>query len=198
MEGALRFVVGLGNPGPSYRGTRHNVGRDFLDHVAEKQRESFSSLRQSEILRLPAFFGDVFVEPVTFAKLGCFMNESGPALRRLLGGEGFGVEGVLVIVDDFMLPFGSLRLRPDGSSGGHNGLKSIIETFGTESFPRLRVGVGPVPEKIDPRDFVLGRFNSTEKQKMPDLYAAMGEAVKAVLAGDIQSAMNRTNKAHFE
>lgn len=192
-----RVVVGLGNPGQKYAGTRHNAGRDFIDHVAKEHQSEFAERRQAEIIRLPAFFGLELERPVIFAKLSCYMNESGPAIQGLCDKEGAKISDVLIIVDEFMIPYGSLRLKPEGSAGGHNGLKSIIAVFGTLAFLRLRVGVGPVPPDTDFADFVLGRFTSAERESFPKLHETMAESMKRVLAGDLEKAMTFINKAHF-
>lgn len=197
MERSLRLVVGLGNPGQKYQGTRHNIGRDFIDHVASKHKAEFSQRRQAEIIRLPAFFGQELPRPVTFAKLDTYMNTSGPALQGLLDKEGAKIGDALVVVDEFMLPFGALRLRPEGSAGGHNGLKSLIEVFGTQAFARLRVGVGPLPAGVDPADFVLGRFPGAEREKFPALFDAIGAGIGRALSDDFEKAMTAVNKVHF-
>lgn len=189
-------MVGLGNPGPSYKGTRHNVGRDFIDHIARSHDVEFSSRRQTEIIRLPAFFGLELSQPVTFAKLDSFMNLSGPAIQGLADKDGVKVGDILIIVDEFMIPFGALRLRPEGSAGGHNGLKSIIETFGTAAFPRLRVGVGPVPPSTDPAEFVLARFTADERSKMETIYKAMATSLQSLITDGMAAAMNVVNKVH--
>jgi peptidyl-tRNA hydrolase, PTH1 family len=192
-----RLVVGLGNPGQKYLGTRHNVGRDFIGHVARENNAEFSERPQADTFRLGTFFGLELPRPVVFARLGTFMNSSGPALQGLLAKEGAKIGETLVIVDEFMIPFGALRLRPDGSAGGHNGMKSIIETFGSQDFPRLRVGVGPVPEGVDPADFVLDRFAAAERAKMPELFAALAHSLKSLFSDGVERAMNAVNKAHI-
>jgi peptidyl-tRNA hydrolase, PTH1 family len=125
------------------------------------------------------------------------MNLSGPAIQGLADKEGAKIGDTLIIVDEFMIPFGALRLRPEGSAGGHNGMKSIIETFGSQAFPRLRVGVGPVPEGVDPADFVLGRFAPAERSKMDDLFAAMTASLKTYFSDGIDKAMSAVNKVHL-
>jgi len=193
----LRLVVGLGNPGPSYKGTRHNIGRDFIDHIARSHDVEFSSRRQTEIIRLPAFFGLDLPQPLTFAKLDSFMNLSGPAIQGLADKEGVKIGDVLIVVDEFMIPFGALRLRAEGSAGGHNGVKSIIETFGTQEFPRLRAGVGPVPASTDPAEFVLARFTADERSKMEAIYKAMATAIQSLVTDGMAKAMNAVNKLHI-
>ncbi len=167
-------LVGLGNPGPKYSGTRHNIGRMFVE-------EYFPTL--------PADLKSQF-NPVV---LGSYMNESGPALRKWSSDPSH----LLVLSDDFMIPFGTLRLRSSGSSGGHNGLNSIIETFNTEDFGRLRIGVGPVPVGEDPADFVLESFTSQEKKQFPKIFEAIAGGLKVFVSEGYERAMNTMNKAHL-
>ena len=115
----------------------------------------------------------------------------------LAAAENIAPEQILIVVDDFMIPFGTLRLRSAGSSGGHNGLKSIIEVLGTDAFGRLRAGVGPVPGGQDPADFVLEPFTKAEDAKMGDLYNAVKASLTALFTGSYQAAMNVSNRAHF-
>jgi PTH1 family peptidyl-tRNA hydrolase len=183
------WVVGLGNPGPSYEETRHNVGRDFVAYLSETNAVKFSHRRQAEILRLPSFFA---------ARLSCFMNESGGPVKALMLDQEIPAEQLLVVVDDFMIPFGTIRLRPGGSSGGHNGLKSIISALGTDQFPRLRVGVGPVREFQDPADFVLERFSKTERTALPVMYKAIEDTIAKIESDGMEKAMNWTNKSHLQ
>jgi PTH1 family peptidyl-tRNA hydrolase len=197
VSAPIRVVVGLGNPGPKYVGTRHNIGRDFIDYLAAEHQQKFIERPQAEFFRLGTFFDQELPSPVTFARLDTFMNTSGPAIQSLCSREGVKIAEVLVVVDEFMIPFGALRLRPDGSAGGHNGLKSIIETFGAQNFPRLRVGVGPVPPAIDPADFVLARFPAAERARMGDLQKAMADSLKMIFSDSFERAMNAVNKVHI-
>ncbi len=125
------------------------------------------------------------------------MNESGPALKSVMEKNQIAPHEVLVAVDDFMIPFGSLRLRSKGSSGGQNGLNSIIESLQTEEFPRLRFGVGPVPGGVDPADFVLERFSKIEDEKIPQLFQSAIEGMKILFELGMDKAMNATNKVHL-
>ena len=194
---SIRLLVGLGNPGSAYRGTRHNIGRDFVDEAAAAAKKKFEQNRQAEWVRLPVFFGEALADDVVAVRLTIYMNQSGPAIRFIADALKIPLAATLIVVDDFMIPFGTLRLRPRGSSGGHNGLKSIIETFGTEEFARLRVGVGPVPGGQDPADFVLERFTPAEDKQMPALFDAMKTAVATLLRSDVEKAMNAVNRAYF-
>lgn len=197
METALRLIVGLGNPAASYGGTRHNVGRAYIEHLQKATNTKFKASRQAEILRLPVFFDAALKEPLFCAVLSSYMNESGPALKSCLAAQGLALEHAVVIVDDFMIPFGSLRLRSKGSSGGHNGLNSIIETFGTEEFGRLRVGVGPVPAGEDPAEFVLKSFTKEEAKLLPAIFSALDDSIKTLVTMGYEKAMNQTNKSHL-
>ncbi len=146
---------------------------------------------------MPAFFNVPLEEPLLCVRLNSFMNESGPALRSVMDKHNVTAKEILVAVDDFMIPFGTLRLRPKGSSGGQNGLNSIIESLQTEEFPRLRFGVGPVPGGEDPADFVLGRFSKMEDEKMTEFFKAGISAVEVIFQQGLDKAMNTANKAHF-
>lgn len=166
------LVVGLGNPTAKYRRTRHNVGREFVEQASSQ----------------PGFI---------FATLDCFMNESGGPVKGLLRKHNLTPDKLVVVVDDFMIPFGTLRLRSEGSSGGHNGLNSIIDVLQTKNFPRLRVGVGPVPEGQDPADFVLERFTKQEDAALPKMFEAIQASLNSLAADGVQKAMSFTNKTHL-
>ncbi len=184
----LRVVVGLGNPGPRYANTRHNVGFRVVQALASRHDLAFRSSKQrAEIAR-----GAVEGIPVLLALPVTYMNESGNAVRRLL--EYYRVPPVqlLVVCDDIDLPFGTLRIRPDGSSGGHNGLRSIIGALGSEGFARLRVGVGrPETSAVG---HVLGQFSPDQVSLVPALVETAADAVTAWLQGDVRGAMDRFNR----
>lgn len=159
-----RLIVGLGNPKSSYDETRHNIGRRYVEQSGRG------------------------------VTLPCYMNESGPALQNIMRQKGLTPADILIIVDDFMIPFGTLRLRPKGSSGGHNGLKSVIETLGTEEFARLRVGIGPVPDGQDPAEFVLKPFTKTEEKEMSAVFEKISQGLDLLAREDYQKAMNEINQ----
>lgn len=126
--------------------------------------------------------------------LDCFMNESGPALKRVIEAEGVPPEKTLIVVDDFMIPLGTLRLRTKGSSGGHNGLNSIIATLGHDQFPRLRLGIGPVDPGMDPADFVLKKFSRDQYEKIKLIFGWLEDkGIKALLEEGAGKAMNAIN-----
>lgn len=148
----MRLIVGLGNPGPRYARTRHNAGFHVVDRLAEllgagAWREGRGA--KSAQARHPESGPVVLVKPLSY------MNRSGRPTAALLAETGAGPEDLLVVADELQLPLGRIRLRPKGSAGGHNGLKSVIEYLGTDAFARLRVGVGPLPAGADRADFVL-------------------------------------------
>jgi len=186
----MKVIVGLGNPGPKYRGTRHNVGFDVVDYLAQGPAVSaFRSRFQAQIaestedgLQL------LLVKPETF------MNLSGRSVRELVDFYKLPLDDVLVVCDDINLPLGKLRMRANGSHGGHNGLRNIQEQLGTVEYPRLRIGVD-APTLIDDGaiDHVLGRFRPNEKDAIAD--AIPKAAISALLWAreGIGRAMNRTN-----
>ncbi len=192
-----RLVVGLGNPTDEYTKTRHNIGRRFVDYLLDSKDAKYDLIRQAEVFRLPNFFGVELETPLVLARLTSFMNNSGPALKSAFEKFDMTPADVLVITDDFMIPFGELRLRTKGSSGGHNGLKSMFDTFGTQDIPRLRVGIGPTPAGEDPADFVLRRFSKMEESKLDDLFKAITDSLTVLLRDGYEKAMTATNKIHF-
>jgi peptidyl-tRNA hydrolase, PTH1 family len=178
----IRLIAGLGNDDRGYHLTFHNVGFHAVD--------AFASRRGWEWRRSKSFF---MAEEgnIALAKARSYMNVCGPSIKDALLKAGGDPASLLVVVDDFMLPEGTLRIRREGSSGGHNGLKSIIETLGTESFARVRIGVGPVPPGMDPADYVL-KHVSADRLKAPAEKAA--DAIEACLSEGIEKAMNVFNK----
>ena len=184
----MKVVVGLGNPGSQYAGTRHNVGWLVMDRLAERagwdgrgrQRDS-SNVVGGRYRGLDL----TLVKPLTY------MNESGLAVRKVLAREHAPLGDVLVVADDFALPFGKLRFREGGSHGGHNGLRSIIDELQTEKFSRLRVGIGdPVR---DARDHVLSKFGPDEVQRLDELLDAAADAVEGWARDGTSKAANRFN-----
>jgi peptidyl-tRNA hydrolase, PTH1 family len=185
-----RLLFGLGNPGSRYAKTRHNAGWQVLDLLAERHGGAFQRTRL-----LHGEVADVRVggARVRMVKPSSFMNLCGPVYRRALEVWDLQPAAALVVVDDFALPFGRLRLRPGGSAGGHNGLRSILDALGGAEFPRLRLGIGPVPEAVDPAEWVLHRYDATQRRALPDLLQAAAAACEAWLAEGLDAAMNRFN-----
>jgi PTH1 family peptidyl-tRNA hydrolase len=184
--------VGLGNPGPEYADTRHNVGFWLADALAEKWRlPRFKREGPSLATGGVTPFGAVHIlKPKTF------MNRSGVALEGLRTDEpGAPVDNLLVLVDDFALPVGSFRLRAQGSAGGHNGLRSIEQALRTRAYARLRIGIGPVPAgTAHHEDFVLAPVPPEERDVIEELVPMMSEAVECWMAEGIERAMARYNR----
>jgi PTH1 family peptidyl-tRNA hydrolase len=185
----LKVVVGLGNPGSTYAGTRHNIGWLVVDKLAERAGWSGRGRqRDSSSVAMGRFRGlDVtLVKPLTY------MNESGKAVRKVLAREHAPLVDLLVVADDFALPFGKLRFREGGGAGGHNGLGSVIEEMGTEKFSRLRIGIGD-PAR-NGRDHVLSTFEPDERQRLDELLDAAADAVEAWARDGTSKAANGFNK----
>lgn len=185
----ISLIVGLGNIGRRYRGTRHNVGFDVLDRTATMLKApkpvSTPFDERTEVSRNDRRI--VLAWPTTY------MNLSGQAVEALLQLYSLSPREMLVVVDDFALTLGRLRLRKTGSDGGHNGLASIIETIGTESFPRLRLGIGPAPDGVDPADFVLAPFEKSESEAVSAMIGTAAEAVVFTIDHRFDEAMSTFN-----
>jgi len=172
----LRAVVGLGNPGPEYAATRHNAGFLLADALAEHWQ--FPPFRRAE--RARATEGTVGDISVRILKPTTFMNRSGSALASLRADPAFeAARDLLVLVDDFQIPLGTFRFRPDGSAGGHNGLKSIEASLQSQQYARLRIGVGPLPEGMgDWADYVLAPFEREELDQIGSLVPRMIDEIE--------------------
>ena len=184
----MHVVVGLGNPGARYAATRHNVGFMAADHLAQQGGRSWSARREEhcELARI-----DLLARHVLLVKPQTYMNGSGKAMVALQRRLGFAAEEVLVVLDDFLLDFGRLRLRRKGSDGGHNGLASVIEEMGTADIPRLRVGIGrPAPQE-DVIDYVLSPFAAAED--VESIVKRTCQAVEMYLSEGMDAAMNHFN-----
>jgi PTH1 family peptidyl-tRNA hydrolase len=181
----VKLVVGLGNPGREYARTRHNVGFEVLESLAARHQASWSGKPDAAIAR----WGQdaVLVKPQTF------MNLSGSAVQRWQQFYKVALEDVLIVVDDVNLDAGRLRIRRSGSPGGHNGLKSIKASLGTDQFPRLRVGVGG-GERRHLSSHVLGRFTAEEEQIIEAAIAKAVEAIEVFVADGIVAAMDKYNR----
>jgi PTH1 family peptidyl-tRNA hydrolase len=183
----MRCLIGLGNPGPEYAETRHNLGFRVIALLAERHRVR---LRGRDWARFGR--GEIHDEPVVLAQPLTFMNHSGHAARRLLARFRLQPEDLLVIYDDLDLDLGRLRLRPSGSPGTHKGVRSVVEEVG-QQFPRLRLGVGPLPERTDAVRFVLSPFTEAERTVVEKMVARAAESVEFLVAEGLEAAMNRFN-----
>lgn len=184
--------MGLGNPGPEYAATRHNAGFRLADHLA--RRWTFPAFRREGASRVSN--GRWQDEEIRLFKPVTYMNRSGAALAPLRDLPGFDpAHDLLILVDDVALPVGRFRLRGAGSSGGHNGLKSVEGALRRQDYPRLRIGVGPAPQGMeDLADFVLDAFEPDESGVISDLMDPMAVAVETWLTEGIEEAMNRFNR----
>lgn len=185
----LRLIVGLGNVGATYVLTRHNVGFEVLDRVAGELK----ARTQPEHRRFRWAVAEHRGQDVILAWPSTLMNRSGLAVRDLLGACEVAIDEMLIVVDDFNLPLGALRFRSGGSDGGHNGLASIIEALDSEAFPRLRLGIGPVPEGEDVVDFVLGTFSRSELDPKTEMTARAAQAVLFAIDHRLDEAMSHYN-----
>lgn len=183
------MIVGLGNPGREYRENRHNVGFMVIDALAEKFGITPGKVKSKAILGEGRVGGIrvVLVKPQTF------MNLSGQAVASLVKFYKIPLDRMLVIHDDLDLPLGTLRLRPGGGSGGQKGIASIIERLGTQEFPRMRVGIGRPPGRMDPADYVLQDFSKQDKDELTFLFQRAVDAVEVFIQSDLQTTMNQFN-----
>lgn len=176
----MKLVIGLGNPGSEYEKTRHNIGWRILDAIAQQSQQSFldKPKHNASVLRLEhgQDVDMMLVKPLTF------MNRSGEAVQSLASYYKVPLEDVIVVYDDKDIPFGTIRLRGQGSSGGHNGVKSLIQHLGSDDFFRIRIGVGDSESPIqDTADFVLARFTPAEEEVLPDIIDAAVKSVHTAL-----------------
>lgn len=191
----MYIIVGLGNPGKEYVNTRHNIGFDVIDKLAETENISVLEKKHKALIGKGYVAGEkcVLVKPQTY------MNLSGESVRQIL--DYYKVdetEGLIVISDDTSLDVGALRIRKKGSAGGHNGLKNIIAHLGHDTFKRVKMGVGEKPKGYDLADYVLGHFSAGERKTMDDAAKRAVEAIRMMIAQDVDAAMNAFNRKSAE
>jgi peptidyl-tRNA hydrolase, PTH1 family len=187
------LIVGLGNPGPEYAHTRHNVGFMVVDELSRRHRIPVKMLKHSARIGE----GEIQGEPTALAKPLTYMNISGQSVGPLLRRHSLPPSSLVVVYDDADLPLGKIRLRARGSAGGHGGLKSIIGTLGTTEFPRVRIGIGR-SGRGDLVDHVLGGFRREERDTIEHAIQRAADAVEEILTDGIEPAMNRFNAAEPE
>ena len=185
----MYLIVGLGNPGDEYARTRHNLGFMLIDRLAA---EAGTSVKQRQCRSLVGS-GVIEGERVKLAKPQTYMNLSGEAVSCLISKHEIEAGSLVVISDDLALPFGTIRLRQRGSAGGHNGLKSIIGSLGTNEFIRLRMGIQPEHPISDAKKFVLSEFTRAENEALPEILDRGVEALRSVLRDGIAKAMSLFN-----
>ena len=183
------LIVGLGNIGAEYAGTRHNIGFKVLDALAEASNAVFTTARYGDVAELK-HKGRTLI----LLKPSTYMNLSGKAVRYWMEAEKIAPENLLVVSDDIALPFGTLRMRPRGSAGGHNGLKNIAELLGTEDYARMRFGVGGDFPRGHQVDYVLGEWSDEERKALPERLKVVGDASLSFTTIGLERTMNFFNK----
>jgi PTH1 family peptidyl-tRNA hydrolase len=185
----MRLIVGLGNPGEKYRRTRHNAGFMVVDELAQRLPEGpLERIEDAWALKT-----EVAGERVVLMKPQSFMNRSGPVVEAALRWFNIEPDRLVVVSDDVALPLGTLRIRPRGSHGGQNGLRSIIETIGSEEFARLRFGIGSSEPVLDLAGFVLSDFPDAEVLRVQEMVSRAADALVAMVEHGVESAMNTFN-----
>lgn len=187
----MYIIAGLGNPGKDYKNTRHNIGFDVIDVIAEKHNISVIEKKHKAIIGKGVIDGYkvILVKPQTY------MNLSGESIREAVDYYKIDPESELIIIsDDISLNPGNIRIRKKGSAGGHNGLKSIIQHLGTDGFMRVKMGVGEKPKGYDLADYVLGHFTAEERKIMDEAAKSAEEAIRLMLQDNVDEAMNKFNK----
>ena len=185
------IIAGLGNPTLQYEGTRHNVGFDVIDMLADRYNISVDGRKGRALIGKGMIGG----QKVLLVKPQTYMNLSGESLRELVNYYKIDEEHeLLVIYDDISLDVGQLRIRKKGSAGGHNGIKNIIAHLGGQVFPRIKVGVGEKPPKYDLADYVLGHFSKAEQELMSEGYDNAVKAVELIVSDQMSEAMNEYNR----
>lgn len=185
----MYLIVGLGNPTRKYEKTRHNIGFDVMDALAEKYDIEMNQKKEKAICGTGYMEG----QKVLLAKPQTFMNLSGESVRAAADFYKIPPDHIIVIYDDISLDVGHLRIRTKGSAGGHNGIKNIIAHLGTQEFPRIKIGVGGKPPRMDLADYVLSRFPAEERKIMETAFRDAAEAAGVLIAEGPDAAMNRFN-----
>jgi PTH1 family peptidyl-tRNA hydrolase len=184
----IRLVVGLGNPGAEYESTRHNIGFELVDRLATESDSKWSRERKFRAKVAKSINGVILAKPLTY------MNLSGNAVARLGRFYKLQPSQILVVYDDLDLSLGSIRFRKEGSSGGHNGIKSIIEFLHTKEFPRMKLGIGVAGENATVIGHVLGKFSKNDQEELEKVLAIAVDGVNCALSGGMDQAMNQFNR----
>jgi PTH1 family peptidyl-tRNA hydrolase len=183
------LLVGLGNPGLRYANNRHNIGFQVMDRLAGRHGLRFDRWQNETLIST----GRMADRPVILAKPQTYMNDSGRSVNALLRFYKIDPSALVVVYDDLDLPFGTVRIRPEGSAGGHKGMTSIIQRLGRQDFPRIRLGIGRPPGRMDPADYVLHDFSPAEQPVLLQVYDRAVAALEAILRDGVISAMNTYN-----
>ncbi len=183
-------VVGLGNPGKSYSGTRHNVGFSLVKTMAKNRN---IRLKKRRYLSRTIVI-DMAGNRILLALPQTYMNNSGQAVKRIADEAGIAPESIVIIYDDLDLSLGEIRVRKEGGAGSHKGMRSIVQNIQTTNFPRIRIGIGPLDPNMDAADFVLSSFTKEEQPIVMESLNKAQDALEMILAGSIETAMNTYNQ----
>lgn len=183
------LIIGLGNPGREYKDTRHNIGFMLIDQLTVRLNARGMKL-QSKAIVISALHED---RKIIFAKPQTYMNLSGQSVQGLLHFYKIPFENLLVAHDDLDIPFGTIRIRPTGGPGGQRGMASTIEQLGTKDFPRLRLGIGRPPGRMDPKDYVLQDFSKEDMKLLPEVLERAADAALTFVTDGLNKAMNKFN-----
>jgi len=187
----MRIIIGLGNPGKAYQGTRHNIGFEAIDMLCN---DLDIKLKPNRRFRAHVGEGYIGQQPVLLVKPQTFMNLSGQSVQAVLSFYKLPPSDIIVVYDDVSLPVGDIRVRERGSAGGQKGMVDILARLKTDEFPRVRIGIGNKPENRVLSDYVLSRFAKSEREAMLQGVARAGEAVRLILKEDTGAAMNEFNR----
>lgn len=185
----MYIIAGLGNPTKTYEGTRHNIGFDMIDAIADKYNIDVTTKKHKALTGK----GRIDGVPVILAKPQTYMNLSGESIRDIADFYKIPAENIIIIYDDISLEVGQLRIRKKGSAGGHNGIKNIIVHLGTQEFPRIKVGIGSKPEGWDLADYVLSKYSKAERECLRDAQQDVVGAAALMVHDDVDGAMNQYN-----
>lgn len=188
----MKLIIGLGNPGKKYELTRHNIGFQILDYIADYLKVKFKPAKGEWYGASGNYNGFEFY----LMKPSTFMNKSGEAVIDFLTSNNIPLNNILVVYDDFQIPLGTIRLRMQGSDGGHNGIASIIYSLESMSFPRMRIGIGKdsLINKDEYIDFVLSNFRNDEIESLKEMFPYYRDCILSIISGNIADTMNRFNR----
>jgi PTH1 family peptidyl-tRNA hydrolase len=186
----LWVIVGLGNPGKKYAKSRHNVGFVLIQRLADKHKTKLKKRKYSA----KAAKVELASGPALLVKPWTYMNRSGVAVNGLIEGGGVSLDRLLVVYDDLDIPLGEIRIRNKGGPGTHNGMASIVKEINSTGFPRIRIGIGPLPPDVDATDFVLDDFSKGESPILEDCLIIVEKAVDLIMTSGVGEAMNRFNR----
>ena len=186
----MKIIVGLGNPGIPYEWSRHNIGFLVVNRLAEIHHILVGTRRFKSLLGK----GSIDSQSVILAKPMTYMNRSGEGVAKIVSFFQAGMKDLIVIHDDLDLPFGKLRIKQRGGDGGHQGIRSVIESTGGNSFLRLKIGIGRPPKEMDPAEYVLTPFSAREKSSLDEALTLSAECLAVILREGIETAMNRYQK----